>query len=104
MTEEKLSELISKTASAGLSTLKKHLYGLKIALTIDSWTSVANESYYGFTCSWIDENFELKSTSLYCGKIGSENNTATSILNNFLANSISFQMTLFLLFLILHQI
>ena len=50
----------------------------KCCLTVDSWTSNANESFLGVTCHYVDEKFNLKNAVLNL-KYLNESHTAVYI-------------------------
>lgn len=58
-TRDKVLKHFNAMRVAVLKTLKK--IPSKISLTIDGWTSIANQSYYGVTILFIDEKWELQS-------------------------------------------
>ena len=70
--------------------LLEKLENQNVTLTLDHWSSVANENYTGLTAHWIDENWKLCNAQLGCF-LHSDGSDSKSLLKNFF----EFSKTLF---------
>jgi len=63
---EKVTRELAIQADYVRMVLKKILRDQHVALTTDHWTSLANHSYMAMTAHWINDDWELISTTLCC--------------------------------------
>lgn len=67
---------ITALASSGREELKQQLTNVEyVCLTLDFWTSIANDGYLGVTCHYIDETWKLKSLILETKKSNQSHNS-----------------------------
>jgi hypothetical protein len=64
MGSERLKGMLHKKYSDIKIGINEMLTGEYVAITTDSWTSIANDSYIGTTVHWIDDTFGLHSGPL----------------------------------------
>lgn len=80
ISSRKMKEMMKKQAAAARVVLRDIIKDVpSLAITVDKWTSQANDAYVGVTAHYIDENWNLRALTLTCEESQSKGATAEEI-------------------------